>query len=97
MRARSGWEPSWASLGQKPISGRVGLSSTTDLRVRTVQQLRAGTPPNPWETAWIVWHATDDRHLSYLMLEPNGWELGQARARLAGGGQRFLASDYGGQ
>jgi Domain of Unknown Function (DUF1080) len=63
-----------------------------DLRVRTVNQLRQGSPPNPWEAAWTVWHYTDDRHFYYLLLKPNGWELGK-RDPAYPGGQRFLASD----
>jgi hypothetical protein len=63
-----------------------------DLRVRTVDQLRQGSPPNPWEAAWTVWHYTDDQHFYYLLLKPNGWELGK-RDPAYPGGQRFLASD----
>lgn len=62
------------------------------LRVRTVQQLRVGSPPQPWETAWIAWHYTDDRHFYYVTLKPNGWEIGKRDPAYAGG-QRFLASD----
>lgn len=63
-----------------------------ELGVRTVQQLRTGSPPNPWEMAWVVWHYTDDEHFYYLILKPNGWELGK-RDPSYPGGQRFLVSD----
>jgi hypothetical protein len=62
------------------------------LRMRTVEQLRQGSPPNPWEVGWVLWRYTDDRHFYYLTLKPNGWELGK-RDPAYPGGQRFLASD----
>jgi hypothetical protein len=62
------------------------------LRVRTIRQLRQRTNPNPWETAWVVWHYQDDGHFYYLTLKPNGWEIGK-RDPAYPGGQRFLASD----
>jgi hypothetical protein len=62
------------------------------LRVRTIRQLRQHGRPNPWETAWVIWHYTDDRHFYYLTLKPNGWEIGK-RDPAYQGDQRFLASD----
>lgn len=60
------------------------------LRMRTVEQLR--TPvPNPWETAWALWHFTDNFHFYYLTLKPNGWELGKEDPAYPGA-QRFLAT-----
>ena len=62
----------------------------TDLtvRVRTVKQLRLPTP-NPWEVAWTLWHYTDDTHFYYLVLKPNGWELGKEDPAYPGA-QRYL-------
>jgi hypothetical protein len=68
-------------------AGRVAFAG----RVRTVRQLRTGSPPNPWECAWIVWNYRDEAHFYYLALKPNGWELGK-RDPDHPGGQRFLAS-----
>lgn len=62
------------------------------LRMRTIEQARQGSAPNPWETGWVVWHYEDDQHFYYLILKPNGWELGK-RHPDAAGGQRFLRSD----
>jgi hypothetical protein len=62
------------------------------LRVRTVRQLRQRSTPNPWETAWVIWHYRDDKHFYYLTLKPNGWEIGK-RDPSYPGGQRFLVSD----
>jgi hypothetical protein len=62
------------------------------LRVRAVRQLRQGSAPNPWETAWVIWHYQDDQHFYYLTLKPNGWEIGK-RDPAYQGSQRFLASD----
>jgi hypothetical protein len=62
------------------------------LRVRTVRQLRQKSTPNPWETAWVIWHYRDDQHFYYLTLKPNGWEIGK-RDPSYPGSQRFLVSD----
>jgi hypothetical protein len=62
----------------------------TDLtvRARTVSQLRLPTP-NAWEVAWTLWHYTDDTHFYYLVLKPNGWELGKEDPAYPGA-QRYL-------
>lgn len=60
------------------------------MRMKTVDQLRAGKP-NPWEVAWSLWQYTDNTHFYYLILKPNGWELGKADPAYPGA-QRFLAT-----
>jgi hypothetical protein len=60
----------------------------TDVRMRTVRQVRKGRA-NPWEVAWILWHYTDDVHFYYLSLKPNGWELGKEDPAYPGA-QRYL-------
>lgn len=60
-------------------------------RVQTVRQLRTGSPPNPWECAWLVWHYQDEQHFYYVAIKPTGWEIGK-RDPAYPGGQRFLAS-----
>lgn len=62
---------------------------TAHLRVRTDAQLRQGSPPNPWETAWVLWGYHDDSHFYSLVLKPNGWELGKEDPAYPGA-QRFL-------
>ena len=62
------------------------------MRVRTVDQLRSGTP-NPWEVGWVLWHFGDNTHFYYLALKPNGWELGKEDPAYPGA-QRFLGGDY---
>jgi hypothetical protein len=57
-------------------------------KVKTLQQLR-NTSPNGWETAWLVWHFTDNGHFYYFTLKTNGWELGK-RDPAFPGGQKFL-------
>lgn len=72
-----------------------GPAFTTPLRfvlgVKTIAQLRTNSPPNPWETAWVVWGYTDNDHFYYFAPKPNGWELGK-RDPSYPGGQRFLAT-----
>ncbi|ACL57518.1 M10 family metallopeptidase C-terminal domain-containing protein [Methylobacterium nodulans] len=60
----------------------------------TLAQLRTGSPPNPWETAWAVFDYTDPDHFYYVAFKTNGWEIGK-RDPSYPGGQRFLATgDY---
>ncbi|MFD0318562.1 family 16 glycoside hydrolase [Streptomyces flavalbus] len=66
---------------------------TYRLRMRTARRLRE-PEPNPWEAAWAVWHYTDDTHFYYLVLKPNGWELGKADPACPGN-QCFLATHHG--
>ena len=73
------------SRDSKPASARYSA------RVTTVQQLRANSAPNAWETGWLVFNYTDNAHFYYLALKTNGWELGK-RDPTYPGGQRFLAT-----
>ena len=47
------------------------------LKVKTNQQLRQNSTPNPWEVAWIMWRYHDDWHHYYFIFKPNGVELGK--------------------
>jgi hypothetical protein len=60
------------------------------VRQRTVEQLRTPSP-NPWEVPWLVWAHADDEHFYYLILKPNGWELGKEDPAYPGA-QRYLAT-----
>ena len=48
-----------------------------NLKVKTNQQLRQNSTPNPWEVAWIMWRYQDDWHHYYFIFKPNGVELGK--------------------
>jgi len=63
---------------------------TAEIGVRTNRQLRR-PHPNPWEVGWILWHYVNDQHFYYVILKPNGWELGKEDPRYPGH-QRFLAT-----
>lgn len=69
-----------ARYGDLDLSARLG----------TVAQLRAASP-NPWEVPWLLWHYTDYHHFYYLILKPNGWELGKEDPHYPGA-QRYLAT-----
>ncbi len=60
------------------------------VRLRTAAQLRH-PQPNAWEVAWVLWHFTDDKHFYYLILKPNGFELGKEDPSYPGS-QRFLVT-----
>jgi hypothetical protein len=72
------------------VSKRTFEDVDMTLRMKTVDQLRVGKP-NPWEVAWSLWHYQDNTHFYYLILKPNGWELGKADPAYPGA-QRFLAT-----
>jgi hypothetical protein len=80
--------PSKVNPDNKSTSGtHAGLALTTlhnyknfhlALDVKTKMQLREGLyPPNPWETAWIMFNYLDKSHHYYFILTPNGIELGK--------------------
>ena len=73
----------------------LGPATTGDVTVQvdmaTSRQLRAGSTPNPWEVGWLLWHYTDDQHFYYVILKPNGWEIGKEDPAYPGS-QRFLAT-----
>jgi hypothetical protein len=60
--------------------------------LNTVAQLRQGSPPNPWEVGWVIWHYQDPTHFYYFIAKPDGWELGKEDPAYPGN-QRFLATD----
>jgi hypothetical protein len=63
---------------------------TVEVRVRTNRQLRQ-PHPNPWEVGWLLWHYRNDQHFYYVVLKPNGWELGKEDPAYPGA-QRYLAT-----
>jgi hypothetical protein len=64
-------------------------SPTFTVPVRTVQQLRQGSPPNPWEVGWVLWDFKPTTDSFYgVILKPNGWEL----VKEANGTESFIAT-----
>lgn len=45
------------------------------LDMSTLKQLRQNSRPNPWETAWVFWHYTDDFHTYAFYLKPTGFQI----------------------
>jgi hypothetical protein len=72
----------------------LSASTRSDLtfvaRVRTNVQLRK-PHPNDWEVGWLLWDYVDDQHFYYIILKPNGYELGKEDPSYPGH-QRFLAT-----
>jgi hypothetical protein len=60
------------------------------LKVKTSQQLRQNSTPNPWEVAWLMWRYQDDWHHYYFTLKPNGIELGKKQNENHAEAQIFL-------
>ena len=52
-----------------------------DCDMRTTKQIRTGSQPNTWETAWLFWRFTDEapksNHHYYFTLKTNGYEFGK--------------------
>jgi hypothetical protein len=73
----------------------IGPATNGDMTVQadmaTSRQLRTGSAPNPWEVGWLLWHYTDNLHFYYVILKPNGWEIGKEDPAYPGA-QRFLAT-----
>ena len=67
------------SLGETHASLAISTKAFTNfqmtLNMRTLAQLRQNSPPNPWETAWIFWHYTDNFHYYALVLKTNGFQI----------------------
>lgn len=55
----------------------------------TLEQLRLGDAPNPWEAAWVMFRFRDLENYYYFILKPNGIELGKKHGSDA---QIFLAT-----
>jgi hypothetical protein len=45
--------------------------------MNTVKQLRKNSPPNTWEVGWLFFRYTDTFHYYWLLVKPNGIELGK--------------------
>jgi hypothetical protein len=60
------------------------------LKVKTKDQLRQNSTPNPWEVAWVMWRFQDDWHHYYFILKPNGVELGKKQNENQAEEQIFL-------
>jgi len=73
------------------LSARIWRNFTVEIRLRTNGQLRR-PHPNPWEVGWVLWHYINDQRFYYVILKPNGWELGKEDPSYPGG-QRFLVTD----
>lgn len=65
------------------------FGSTLDftVRYRTGKQLLS--TPKAWQTAWILWHHTDDEHFYSFLPKSTGWELGKEHPAYPGA-QRYL-------
>jgi hypothetical protein len=73
----------------------IGPATSGDVTVQadiaTSRQLRTGSAANTWEVGWLLWHYTDNLHFYYVILKPNGWEIGKEDPAYPGA-QRFLAA-----
>jgi len=70
-------------LGKMNVEGNYRLF----VQMTPVAQLRTGSAPNPWETGGITFGYNPDGTFKYLILKPNGLELGEF---LGGWNQNFL-------
>jgi hypothetical protein len=63
--------------------------------VKTIKQLRQNSPPNAWETAWILFRQSDTWHFYDFLVKPNGIEFGKKDCNTCSNpvdGQQFLVT-----
>lgn len=68
-------------------------SYTVAARVITIAQLRP--QPNDWEVGWLLWNYSNTNTFYYLILKPQGWEVGKEWCNVAVTpcqSQQFLAT-----
>lgn len=68
---------------------------TMKVDMNTVKQLRQYSPPNTWEVGWLVFRYSDTFHYYWLLVKPNGIELGKKDCNLCTNpvdGQKFLVT-----
>jgi hypothetical protein len=63
-----------------------------DARMRTEQQLRQNSAPNPWEVGWLMFRYQSPQLAYYLAHKTNGLELGKLVPTPTGARQVFLAT-----
>jgi hypothetical protein len=84
-------KPKKASETHSALVRSVDSLGDLDVQVSVKTETQLRRKANPWEVGWFVWHYTDDAHFYYVVLKPNGWELGK-RDPAYPGGQRYLAT-----
>jgi hypothetical protein len=50
---------------------------TFSVNETTLEQLRVGSAPNPWEVGWLMFRFQNLQNYYYFILKPNGIELGK--------------------
>lgn len=75
------------------VSKKAWRNCTYNYTTRPIKALRRGAP-NTWETSWGFFRYSDLAHYYYLILKPNGWELGKKHGGTLDGNapQIFLAT-----
>ncbi|WP_143527961.1 DUF2334 domain-containing protein [Rubrobacter xylanophilus] len=74
------------------LAGEPGWRDYTfTVRMRLEKQLRRNSPPNPWESGWLLFRYAGEGRSYYLAHKTNGLELGKL-VPPAGVGQEFLVT-----
>jgi len=89
------------SYSSLTLSTRSYKNFHMNLDVRTASQTREGSPPYPWNVAWIFWHAKgngteemDRTHFYYFLAKTNGVEVGKYDGGSNPDDQIILANKY---
>lgn len=59
------------------LTTQIFTDFTLSLDVRTDRQLRLNSPPNPWETAWVLFRYVDRGHHDWFYVGTTHYELGK--------------------
>ena len=72
------------------VSRKSFANRCLDVKTRVIvrEQLRVGSAPNPWETAWLIWDYLDNDHFSYLAIKTNGWRAARIKRTASADGLR---------
>jgi hypothetical protein len=75
------------------VSRQAWADMAVSVDTTTVAQLRR-PEPNTWEVPWVLFRYSDLAHYYWLILKPNGWELGKKDGGALDGTapQKFLAT-----
>jgi len=82
---RSGGATLTSQVPTAPAETHSALATTTQsfrdqtisFDVTTLEQLRTGSEPNPWEVGWVMFHFRDLANYYWFLVKPNGFELGK--------------------
>ncbi len=94
LKPRSVWQPAETSAALALADDPKWHDYSFTVQMKLQQQLRQNSPPNPWETGWLLFRYQSRDRSYFLAHKTNGLELGKL-VPPKGTGQVFLATTTG--